>query len=209
MRCRPPIIRSARKRPCLDTNYYATYNRPNVTLVEPAQGADPDDHGDRRSRPTTRVVRRRRDRLRHRLRRDDRRDHGGRSDHRTRGQSLNDVWAHGPQTYLGLDGGRFPEPVHDHRAGQPVGAVEHGRVDRAACRLGRRSPRADARERASPAIEATEAAQAGWARHLPTAPMLDAAPARQHLVHGRQRAGQSAGVMPYTGGVGPYRSAMR
>ena len=73
------------KRPCLDTNYYATYNRPNVTLVnlrqEPikpitASGITTDK----------RSVRCRRDRVRHRLRRHDRRDHGGASDHRPRRQ---------------------------------------------------------------------------------------------------------------------------
>ena len=39
------------------------------------------------------------------------------------------------------DDRRVPEPVHDHRPRQPVGAVEHGGVDRAARRLGRRLPR--------------------------------------------------------------------
>ena len=47
------------------------------------------------------------------------------------------------------DDGRLPEPVHDHRPGQPVGAVEHDGVDRAARRLGRRLPRRPARRTAS------------------------------------------------------------
>ncbi len=70
------------KRPCLDTNYYATYNLPHVRLV------------DLRRHPITtitetgidlgrRVAGVRRHRLRHRLRRDDRRDRGGRH-HRAR-----------------------------------------------------------------------------------------------------------------------------
>ena len=59
------------KRPCLDTNYYATFNRPNVTLVdlrqEPIRRSPP-----RASTPTS-ELRRRRHRVRDRLRRHDRR----------------------------------------------------------------------------------------------------------------------------------------
>ena len=71
------------------------------------------------------------DRVRHGLRRHDRRvarqiDIRGRG-----GETLRDAWAAGPRTYLGLDGGRLPEPVPRHRTGQPVGAHQHGDVDRA------------------------------------------------------------------------------
>jgi len=95
------------KRPCLDTNYYATYNRPNVTLVnlrqEPiksitasgiktdkrtadldvivfATGFDAMTGAIRAVHPIT-----------------------GRG-----GKSLSDVWTHGPQTYLGLTVAGFP-----------------------------------------------------------------------------------------------------
>ena len=43
------------KRPCLDTNYYATFNRPNVTLVNLRQEPITVDHRDRRSRPAQRT----------------------------------------------------------------------------------------------------------------------------------------------------------
>ena len=95
------------KRPCLDTNYYATYNRPNVTLVnlrqEPikaitatgittarrsvdvdvivfATGFDAMTGAIRAVHPIT-----------------------GRG-----GKSLSDVWAQGPQTYLGRTVEGFP-----------------------------------------------------------------------------------------------------
>ena len=69
------------KRPCLDTNYYATYNRPERHAGELAAGADQGDHGDRH-RDRQAHVRHRCDRVRHRLRRHDRRHHGRASDHR-------------------------------------------------------------------------------------------------------------------------------
>ena len=127
------------KRPCLDTNYYATYNRPDVRLV------------DLRKTPIERIT-----------------EHGVQTtDETVEVDAL--VYATGFDAMTGaivavditgrdgvtLDGqvgvrpahlpradvGRVPQPVPDHRSGQPVGAVEHGRVDRAARRLGRRPPR--------------------------------------------------------------------
>src|SRR3984957_20008450 len=95
------------KRPCLDTNYYATYNRPNVTLVN------------LRQEPITQVT-------------DSSIKTGKRSfdvdvivfatgfDAMTGaimavhpitgrgGKSLSDVWANGPQSYLGLTVAGFP-----------------------------------------------------------------------------------------------------
>ena len=70
------------KRPCLDTDYYATFNLPHVRLVDLRKHADHDDHRDRH-RHDRRVVRVRRHRLRHRLRRHDRR-HRRRRHHRPR-----------------------------------------------------------------------------------------------------------------------------
>ena len=78
--------------------------------------------------------------IRHRLRRDDGR-------HRRRGHHRQG--RRHPQGQVGpragdvprADDRRLPEPVHDHRPGQPVGAVEHVGVDRAARRLDRRPGR--------------------------------------------------------------------
>ena len=70
------------------------------------------------------------------------------------GLTLREKWAAGPRTYLGLADRRLPEPVHDHRPGQPVGAHQHDRVDRAARRLDRRLHRAPPRARRRTSIEA-------------------------------------------------------
>ena len=53
----------------------------------------------------------------------------------------------GPRNYLGLQVAGFPEPVHDHRSGQPVGAVQHAGGDRAACRVDHRLHRPYAQRR--------------------------------------------------------------
>ena len=134
------------KRPCLDTNYYATYNRPNVTQVNLRQEPITVDHG-LRHQDRQAQLRRRRHRVRHRLRRHDRRDHGRASDHRPRRKVAVRRLGRRPAELSRAYRGRLPQPVHDHRPGQPVGAVEHGGVDRAACRLGGRPAAGDARGR--------------------------------------------------------------
>ena len=83
--------------------------------------------------------------------------------------------------------GRLPEPLHDHGARQPVGAVEHGGVDRAACRLGGRPPRMRCATPASPRSRRPRRRRPAGARHMADCCDADAASARQHLVHGRQR----------------------
>ena len=88
----------------------------------------------------------------------------GASHHRTRRQVARPrSGAHGPQSYLGLTVARLPQPVHDHRSGEPVGAVEHGRCrssstdDWVVDRLDSSSSDAG-----FTTMEATETAQAGW-----------------------------------------------
>ena len=71
-RCRRARFPFGTKRPCLDTGYYATFNKDNVDAGRPAQ--DPAGRAHRGRRAHVRAgVRVRRDRVRHRLRRDDRR----------------------------------------------------------------------------------------------------------------------------------------
>src|SRR5580698_3147459 len=158
------------KRPCLDTNYYATYNRPNVTLVnlrqEPitqitasgiktdkrsfdvdvivfATGFDAMTGAIRAVHPIT-----------------------GRG-----GKSLSDVWAGGPQSYLGLTVAGFPNLFMITGPGSPsvlsnmaVSIEQHVNwvVDRLVA----------TREAGFTTIEATETAQAGWARHMADCAML-------------------------------------
>jgi cation diffusion facilitator CzcD-associated flavoprotein CzcO len=192
------------KRPCLDTNYYATYNRPNVTLVnlrqEPikaitSSGITTDKRGfdvdvivfatgfDAMTGAIRAV---------HPIK--------GRG-----GKSLSDVWAHGPQTYLGLTVAGFPNLFMITGPGSPsvlsnmaVSIEQH--VDWVVDRL------TAMREAGFAAIEATDAAQAGWARHMADCSMLTLHRLANTWYTGANVPGKAQGVMPYTGGVGPYRS---
>ncbi|SHH40186.1 flavin-containing monooxygenase [Bradyrhizobium erythrophlei] len=192
------------KRPCLDTNYYNTYNRPNVTLVN------------LRQEPITSIT-----------------PSGIKTDKRTfdvdvivfatgfdamtgaimavhpitgRGRkSLSDVWANGPQTYLGLTVAGFPNLFMITGPGSPsvlsnmaVSIEQH--VDWVADRL------MAMREAGLTTIEATETAQAGWARHMADCATLTLHRLANTWYTGANVPGKAWGVMPYTGGVGPYRS---
>ena len=135
------------KRMCVDTDYYETFNRDNVTLVDLRQR--------RRSRRSRRDGLRTadgeyaagRDRLRHRLRRDDRRVVRASTFAAAAVTRCAEKWPSGPAHLSRPRGRRLPEPVHDHRAGQPVGAEQHAGVDRAARRLDRGLHRLPARAR--------------------------------------------------------------
>jgi acetyl esterase/lipase len=62
------------------------------------------------------------------------------------------------------------------------------------------------REAGFTAIEATEAAQAGWARHMADCSALTLHRLANTWYTGANVPGKAQGVMPYTGGVGPYRT---
>ena len=192
------------KRPCLDTNYYATFNRPNVTLVnlrqEPitsitatgiktgkrtvdvavivfATGFDAMTGAIMAVHPIT-----------------------GRG-----GRSLSDVWTHGPQTYLGLTVAGFPNLFMITGPGSPsvlsnmaVSIEQH--VDWVVDRL------IAMREAGLTTIEATGTAQAGWAQHMADCASLTLHRLANTWYTGANVPGKAQGVMPYTGGVGPYRS---
>ena len=63
------------------------------------------------------------------------------------GQTLNQKWAEGPRTYLGLMSAGFPNLFMITGPGSPSVLSQHDRLDRAACRLDRRLPRLHARPR--------------------------------------------------------------
>ncbi|WP_291858059.1 alpha/beta hydrolase fold domain-containing protein [Bradyrhizobium sp.] len=192
------------KRPCLDTNYYATFNRPNVTLVnlrqEPivsitasgvttaarsfdvdvivfATGFDAMTGAIMAVHPIT-----------------------GRG-----GKSLSEVWANGPQTYLGLTVAGFPNLFMITGPGSPsvlsnmaVSIEQH--VDWVAGRL------IAMREAGFTTVEATDTAQAGWTQHMADCATLTLHRLANTWYTGANVPGKAQGVMPYTGGVGPYRS---
>jgi acetyl esterase/lipase len=62
------------------------------------------------------------------------------------------------------------------------------------------------REAGFTTIEATEAAQKGWARHMADCSALTLHRLANTWYTGANVPGKALGVMPYTGGVGPYRT---
>jgi cation diffusion facilitator CzcD-associated flavoprotein CzcO/acetyl esterase/lipase len=192
------------KRPCLDTNYYATYNRPNVTLVnlrqEPISAitATAIKTGKRTFDVDVIVFATGFDAMTgaitaiHPIK--------GRG-----GKSIADVWAHGPQTYLGLTVAGFPNLFLITGPGSPsvlsnmaVSIEQH--VDWVVDRL------SALREAGFTAMEATETAQDGWQRHMADCATLTLHRLANTWYTGANVPGKPQGVMPYTGGVGPYRS---
>ena len=191
------------KRPCLHTNYYATFNRPNVALVnlrdEPitaigatgietskrsfdvdaivfATGFDAMTGAIKAIHPIT-----------------------GRD-----GRSLSDVWADGPKTYLGLTVAGFPNLFMITAPGSPsvlsnmvVSIEQH--VDWVVDRL------VELRDRGFTTIEATQAAQDAWMRHVDDNAMVTLHRLANTWYTGANVPGKPFGVMPYTCGVGLYR----
>jgi acetyl esterase/lipase/cation diffusion facilitator CzcD-associated flavoprotein CzcO len=192
------------KRPCLDTNYYATYNRPNVTLVnlrqEPIKAIAANDiTTDTRSIDVDVIVF---------ATGFDAMTGAIRAVHPITGRggkSLSDVWAHGPQTYLGLTVAGFPNFFMITGPGSPsvlsnmaVSIEQH--VDWVVDRL------AALRDAGFTIIEATERAQAGWGRHMADCSMLTLHRLANTWYTGANVPGKVQGLMPYNGGVGRYRS---
>ncbi len=179
------------KRLCVDTGYYATFNRDNVSLVdlteEPIETITPAGvkTGAKEYAVDAIVYAIGFDAMTGAL---DKIDIRGARRRQAEGRL-----GGGPTHLPRPDGGGFPEPVPGHRTRQPVGALQHGRCDRAARRVDRRLHRLDER---APGPEHRGhhggAGRVGRARqrggrghHLP---------ARQQLVPGRQRARQTAGL---------------
>src|ERR1700736_4174732 len=192
------------KRPCLDTNYYATYNRPNVTLVnlrqEPITGitASGIKTGKRGFDVDVIVFATGFDAMTGAIM----------AVHPITGcggKSLSGVWADGPQTYLGLTVSDFPNLFMITGPGSPsvlsnmvVSIEQH--VDWVVDRL------MAMREAGFTTIEPTETAQAGWTRHVADCSMVTPHRLANTWYTGANVPGKAQGVMPYTGGVGPYRT---
>ena len=142
------------KRLCVDTGYYATFNRDNVELIDinrsPIERFTPNGLiADGVAHEFDAVVLATGfDAMTGTLLKIDIRGRDG--------VTLQEAWAHGPRTYLGLQVVGLPEPVHDHRTGKPVGAHQHDRVDRAPrgvdrrCHLGGRRARPGRRSKRRP-----------------------------------------------------------
>jgi cyclohexanone monooxygenase len=190
------------KRICVDTDYYATFNRDSVTLVdlrrEPLEAIT--RHG---VRTTTRefgfdslVLATGFDAMTGALNKIDIR---GRCGH-----TLRDVWAEGPRTYLGIAIAGFPNLFTITGPGSPsvisnmmVSIEQH--VEWIAGCL------AYLQERNVATIEATSEAQEAWDAHVDEVANATLYPQAKSWYTGANIAGKPRGFMPYVGGVGAYR----
>jgi cyclohexanone monooxygenase len=190
------------KRICIDTDYYAAFNRPNVTLV------------DIRSDPIEQI-------LPHAVR-----TKGGeyavdalvlatgfdamtgsvaKIDIRGRdGQTLNQKWAEGPKTYLGLMSAGFPNLFIITGPGSPsvlsnmiVSIEQH--VDWITDCIGWM------RDRGVERMEADKAAEDKWVEHVNEVAHGTLYPQANSWYMGANIPGKPQIFMPYIGGVGVYR----
>jgi cation diffusion facilitator CzcD-associated flavoprotein CzcO/acetyl esterase/lipase len=191
----------ATKRPCLDTNYYATYNLPHVRLVNvrnhpirhvTESGIDTADESfeldaivfatgfDAVTGAITAV------------------DIKGRN-----GLALKEKWAHGPQTYLGLTTVGFPNLFFITGPGSPsvlsnmvVSIEQH--VDWVLDCLGHLSAGG------FDAIEPTETAEAGWTQHVNDCADITLYPAANSWYIGANVPGKPRVFLPYCAGLDFY-----
>ena len=179
------------KRLILDTEYYETYNRDNVTLVDirsaPIKEITP--NGLRTANAEYAL-----DAIAFATGFDAMTGAMKEIDIRTdKGATIEEKWADGPRTYLGIMMAGFPEPVHDHGAAKPWREEPDDPQLRAARRLDRGLPGASARQGTAPhrAREGGRgrlgaAHQRGGRRHALSAGEL--------VVHRRQHPGQAPRV---------------
>ncbi len=190
------------KRPCLDTNYYATYNRPNVRLVDlrktPIERIT--EHGVQTTDETVEV-----DALVYATGFDAMTgaivavDITGRD-----GVTLKEKWEYGPLTYLGLMSVGFPNLFLITGPGSPsvlsnmaVSIEQH--VDWIADRLGEMA------EAGFDRIEPTETAEAGWVQHVNDCADITLHPTANSWYIGANVPGKPRVFLPYIGGVDAYR----
>ena len=192
------------KRLCVDTDYYATFNRPNVRLV------------DLRAHPISTITERGVDLVDESLEFDvivfatgfDAMtgaivsvDITGRN-----GATLKAAWADGPVTYLGLMTNGFPNLFMVTGPGSPsvlsnmMVSIEQN-VDWIADCL--RDLRAEGLE----LIEPTPGAVAGWVQHVNDYADLSLMPQADSWYMGANVPGKPRVFLPYAGGVGKYRQA--
>ena len=190
------------KRPPIDSDYYVSFNRDNVSLVDirsaPIEEITPTGlrTKDAEYELDVLVFATGFDAITGALLRIDIRGAGGRK--------LADAWAEGPRTYLGLQVAGFPNLFTITGPGSPSVlvnmpvAIEH-HVNWIADCIERM------RERGETRIEATEAAQDAWVDHVAEvskASLIGQAPS---WYIGSNIPGKARVVMPYTGGQPMYR----
>ncbi len=190
------------KRPCLDTNYYETYNRPNVHLVNLQRTplVEVTERGIRTSQQEYQF-----DAIVYATGFDAMTGSLTNVDIRGRaGTSLKESWSAGPRTYLGLGSAGFPNLFMITGPGSPsvlsnmvvsieqhvdwvVDAIEH----------------LDSHDLAS--IEPTVQAQDEWVDHVNLIASFTLYPKANSWYMGANVPGKPRVFMPYAGGVGAYR----
>jgi len=190
------------KRPCVDTDYYATYNRPNVSLVDlratPIVEVTPT--GIRTSAETIEldalVLATGFDAMTGALLAIDIRGRDG--------VRLADEWAHGPRTYLGVAVAGFPNlftmtgPQSPSALSNVVTSIEQ-HVEWIGDLLRHLS------EHGLSTVEATPAAQEEWVAHVNAVAAATLYPTAASWYMGANIPGKPRIFMPYIGGVGNYR----
>jgi cyclohexanone monooxygenase len=190
------------KRMCVDTRYYETFNRPNVTLVDirraPIEAimAEGLRTGERAYALDSLVFATGFDAMTGALLAIDIRGREGRS--------LREAWGEGPRTYLGLAIAGFPNLFTITGPGSPsvlsnmiVSIEQH--VDWIADCV------TYLRAHGCATIEATPGAQAGWVAHVNEVGHTTLYPRAASWYMGANVPGKPRVFMPYIGGVGAYR----
>ena len=192
------------KRPCLDTNYFETFNRPHVRLVE------------LRKQPITTITETGIDTVDQSFEFDAivfatgfdamtgaivAVDITGRD-----GATLKEKWVDGPTTYLGLMTTGFPNLFTITGPGSPsvlsnmaVSIEQH--VEWVADCL------ADLRQRGIETIEPTAQAEDGWVQHVNDCANITLYPTANSWYMGANVPGKPRVFLPYIGGVDAYRAA--
>ncbi len=190
------------KRICVDTEYYATFNRPNVTLVDIRTSGIEEilPHAVRAGAKDYEidalVLATGFDAMTGSVARIDIRGRGG--------MTLNQKWAEGPKTYLGLMSEGFPNLFIITGPGSPsvlsnmiVSIEQH--VDWIADCL------AFMRGRGFATMEATKEAEDKWVAHVNEVAQMTLYPQANSWYMGANIPGKPRIFMPYIGGVGIYR----
>jgi cation diffusion facilitator CzcD-associated flavoprotein CzcO len=190
------------KRPPIDTDYYVTFNRDNVSLVDirsdPIEAITPTGLRTRSAEHELDVLvfATGFDAMTGSLLKLDIRGRGGRR--------LADAWAHGPRTLLGIQVAGFPNLFTITGPGSPSVlvnmpvAIEH-HVDWIADCI------QHLREHGKTRIEATEAAQDAWVEHVAAVASATLFGRANSWYVGANIPGKPRVVMPYTGGQPLYR----
>ena len=200
----PTTYPVATKRMCVDTGYYATFNRPTVALVD--LRVTPIERITANGVRTTAgdhpldalVLATGFDAMTGTLSRIDIRGRGG--------QSLAAKWADGPRTYLGLSIAGFPNLFTVTGPGSPsvltnmIMSIEQHVEWIAACI-------AWAGERHCTAIEASAEAESGWVAHVGEVAATTLFPQANSWYMGANVPGKPRVFLPYVGGFPAYVEA--